>query len=856
MKSKRRPRWVWVRVRVAALPRPSAPVASTPWANSSTRGSRSRAHTLGFRVVDAPDEKASFRGRDFFKLTRIELRCEQAPGHYTKVEARVEVDSTTPLAVHSSPVPAATTMEVDSRPPPTLHHYQHHDQRLHYPTPVHQPEPPRQSLPPPPAPLSSTLLPQKSPSNPPPLPSPVQHAQPSHREPTPTMPNRTRELPPVATSHLQTESPEPRTNGPMYPRPAQGVQLDAIERLQTQVSHNSSALSAHSRDMRQYEEAAQTIRREFQTQFHHQNGEIRRVDEAVGRLQLEMRGIRESIDALARRGAPPQSVSVSAQDSALELMAQQVAVISHRTNEIDTLKITIEIMKNKIQRLEDATPAQVTGRPYASPHETAQTLQSSQATSSYHSQPAVPHAKSAAPPVTSQRTQSYHSHGSPSMAATPELSQRTEQSQPHGWATVNAGTKRTHVNGLESAQEPVGQASSSPKRLKLAPIEPRTYASSSGPLASTYDYADSDSDAARVAQSQTHVLSSQPLQHPHAAFVTYSTQDAPSEDSWRPESQRIAEVRTPRGRGRGGGPGSRGGRVRKSAASHVHQLGTPEWERESWQGSSQISPEGYYYVSRPTRGIVRRGSGGGGGSSRGGRPSSSHERAMNLGLQGVTAGVGIGLPADPYAHTKKTRTKPIRNADGVLIRKDGRPDMRSQSSAANLRKVHAKREDGGSPEPGFTPSNMHSSVGAETPSPTTYGGVQDLSASVAKRHSLVLNKMFPEGLEKSRQEHDYARKVFEDNQDHAAHRRAQTHHHIQHDQETNSRPLNIKREQANTDSPRDGDIHMDHPEDHADDEGQTPGGQTDNSGHDKPSAQTSDANATAESSQTVPTASA
>lgn len=41
---------------------------------------------------------------------------------------------------------------------------------------------------------------------------------------------------------------------------------------------------------------------------------------------------------------------------------------------------------------------------------------------------------------------------------------------------------------------------------------------------------------------------------------------------------------------------------------------------------------------------------------------------------------------------KKTRTKPIRNAEGILIRKDGRPDMRSVSSANNLRKVHAKKE--------------------------------------------------------------------------------------------------------------------------------------------------------------------
>lgn len=49
-------------------------------------------------------------------------------------------------------------------------------------------------------------------------------------------------------------------------------------------------------------------------------------------------------------------------------------------------------------------------------------------------------------------------------------------------------------------------------------------------------------------------------------------------------------------------------------------------------------------------------------------------------------------PNTPGHPTKKTRTKPIRNADGVLIRKDGRPDMRSVSSAMNLKKVHAKKE--------------------------------------------------------------------------------------------------------------------------------------------------------------------
>lgn len=40
---------------------------------------------------------------------------------------------------------------------------------------------------------------------------------------------------------------------------------------------------------------------------------------------------------------------------------------------------------------------------------------------------------------------------------------------------------------------------------------------------------------------------------------------------------------------------------------------------------------------------------------------------------------------------RRTRQKPIRNAAGVLIRKDGMPDQRSISSPQNLKKVHEKK---------------------------------------------------------------------------------------------------------------------------------------------------------------------
>jgi hypothetical protein len=452
-----------------------------------------------------------------------------------------------------------------------------------------------------------------------------------------------------------------------------------------------------------------------------------------------------------------------------------------------------------------------------------------------------------------------------------------------GWATVNVGMKRTLSGGLNSPQDSIGPPPGSPKRTKLAPIEPRAaYANPQGQLQHVYDQMDTDdSDAARV-QTHRHTLPSQPQptmsgpastvpsQPSPAAFVAYGTQEAPSDDSWRPESQRIVQVRTPRGRGSRGGPGSRGGRVRKSMAAQVHPISTPEWEGPDWQHvpDSQVSPDGYYTMSRLSRPIVRRGSGGGGSGSRGGRPTSSNGRAasVSLGLQGVTAGAGVGLPADPYAHTKKTRTKPIRNADGVLIRKDGRPDMRSQSSAANLRKVHSRA--GGSENPEghereFTPSQQYTPNGsAETSSPVGGSpGDHNVTASVRKKHNNVMNRMFPGGVDESRKELDYAHKVFEDNEDHTAHPRTQHHQHA-----PAARPHGIKREQmeehrfADTQSSGNGDVDMDRPEDHADDEGQTPGGQSDNSGHETqyhqaviPETQpTPTSNATVESSATLP----
>ncbi|KAL5409774.1 hypothetical protein PMIN03_005760 [Paraphaeosphaeria minitans] len=815
---------------------------------------------LGFRVVESPPEKLQFRGRDLFKLSKIELRCQVGPDHQIPVQPHVQQPDT--LVVHDSPDPAA--MEVDSRPHPPLpgprhmHYEQHHDHHHHHRRSF---EASRQSLPPsqtalsPPAPIPLHGLPQKSPSNPPlASPSPlVKHDVQYH---APHLPKQSPRLPSSAPQSHPQSPVDQRLNG--YPRPPQEVQLDAIERLQTQISQNSSALVAQSRDMRRYEETLKqegdNLRRELTTHFHQQNAEILRVDEAVGRLQHEMLGIRELLEGLsrevqARASVAGGGVTLSGQDTALELMAQQMAVMSYKTNEVETLKITIEIMKNKIQRLEEvaaaapaAAPAQVPSSQYASPREA----------SARPAQPPYRAPPTQAPqmdiPVPSgQRTQSYHSQGSQSVDGTPDASKRPEpaQTQP-GWVTVNAGTKRTHAHGTDSPQDTAGPSLGSPgKRPKLAAIEPRgAYAGA----AYVHEHADTDdSDAARM-QTHRHTLPSQSLP-PNTApstlasqhhFIPYGTQEGPSDDSWRPESQHVmSELRTPRGRGRGGGSGSRGGRVRKSmGVEHTHVLGTPDWERDVWHGvpDSQIDPDGFYSAARSGRGIIRRGSG---GSGRGGRPGSSG-RSVSLGLQGVTGGAEFGVSVDPYAHTKKTRTKPIRNADGVLIRKDGRPDMRSQSSAANLRKVHARKEEEErmAEDQGYTPtpSKLSNSVtGTATPSPTGYGpaGSQDPTASQQKHHELM-SKIFPSGVDEVRRDHDYARKLFDEDRDHTAQPRTAQHQHHHHDRGSASHvspPTEIKREQHG-DEQRvpEGDVDMDRPEDHADDDGQTPGEQSDGSG--------------------------
>ncbi|EOD49747.1 putative fe-s protein assembly co-chaperone protein [Neofusicoccum parvum UCRNP2] len=240
-------------------------------------------------------------------------------------------------------------------------------------------------------------------------------------------------------------------------------------------------------------------------------------------------------------------------------------------------------------------------------------------------------------------------------------------------------------------------------------------------------------------------------------FVPYnSTEQAHSEDNWRSESQRApssAGKESRRGRG-----GARG-RGRRSLPADSREVGdAPEWENPSWNGNgTQPGPNGYYHMeigpdgTKVPRGssIVRRGSGGNG-------PIAMRPIEMTRPTTG----------GDPYAHTKKTRTKPIRNADGILIRKDGRPDMRSQSSAANLRKVHARKEQerileqrSGTPTSGLasTPLNNGSRDGSHSNGSTPEKEMSP--ANEHERHEAIMKQVFPNGVDQIKA-HKYHEQYF------------------------------------------------------------------------------------------------
>lgn len=631
-------------------------------------------------------------------------------------------------------------------------------------------------------------------------------------------------------------------NGHSYPRDPHDVYFDAIERLQTQTSQNTSALAAQARTqiesadiVRQIESS---LRHEFQGQLQRQDQELRRMSDLVTQLSRDLQECHQNMMALvqevritraesARR--PSEAAQPGYQDEALELMAQRLGDVSHRTTDLETMREHVVILSGKVQRLEsEATGSRQQHLPPQQKHPALQSVHQSVHPANIP-QPAPPHHSQAPQFQTPARPtsipQAVQHHEQSAMVVPPESAQRQEPPPTqNGWPTVNAGVKRVFENGTESPHSGASPTPGEPKRPKLT-----TEGSHDSLVMSQHP-----PEPSHILPSQAPpIVASQSLPHagpypgpaigphqiphpgPHSAPAPsqpypYGTQ---SEQNWHADPQHMTEGRPARGRGsRGGrGPGSRGGRVRKSMQGQQHPVGTPEWER-AWSAvpESHGSPTGFEdHLAHPARSIVRRG--GGGGRARGGAMmvERSGEWTPEIGPRSVFH------DRDSPIEVKKTRSKPIRNEDGILVRKDGRPDRRSQSSAANLRKVHARKEEQQrEAEAGSTPTGLHASMsaGPDTPSPSARGHSEpDVTDSVRKKHNAILGRIFPDGLDDSRKQHDYAHQVFNEDRDHTAHPRGQGSRTAKASSQI-KKELTERNEIAETQAATDGDVEMDNAE--------------------------------------------
>ncbi|PPJ53446.1 hypothetical protein CBER1_00309 [Cercospora berteroae] len=549
------------------------------------------------------------------------------------------------------------------------------------------------------------------------------------------------------------------------------IWTSAISRLQAQVSYNTGMLESH--------------RRQFTE-----------IEAAVGRLHQQMNEVMHAVSDVQRdlRVRPVAAEQHQRHDSGdLEVVAKQLQRLTNRVNEIDGLNMQLDLVKNRMKRLEDGSSAVSQGQqrtPSAAFREQGpQDLASSAHVKHPHPQqhhpqhhqqqqqqlPLQPPQHTQLPPMRTNSIASpagghpsslppqsavdaQHPHGPrppsasrlftgepqpgrpapgplfrptealpppsalsgwrpaeqhrPGLSPThnlPEVRPNTMEPDIHpnsgnqqgAWSAVNASTavKRSPEN-----RPPEFEALNGTKRPRLAPLMPNSMPhnihgeDAYGPTQQSFQSVNpSPADVPFHSRSRapSDGSQSQPAAHHNFRFIT-STQQPEPQEQWRTEVGGPTAHGHPtsgRGSGRGKGRGRGRGRGRGGAAAHgssheTQEHDTPEWERAEI-ATGRMSPNGHFgsaqshspksvYRSTPSGSLV------------GERPSDYPATPVN---HGSPHDSHVALPEQSSGgSSKKTRTKPVRNAEGILIRKDGRPDMRSVSSANNLRKVHAKKE--------------------------------------------------------------------------------------------------------------------------------------------------------------------
>lgn len=150
---------------------------------------------------------------------------------------------------------------------------------------------------------------------------------------------------------------------------------------------------------------------------------------------------------------------------------------------------------------------------------------------------------------------------------------------------------------------------------------------------------------------------------------------------------------------------------------------SPQWERDSWMVDQ--GDEGAYYQP-PDSGDVR-----GGGL---------HSSVIRRGTGGELI---------------RTRRKPVRNAEGLLLRADGTIDRRSFTSKANLRKIHDARSSQGEGRRSLRESPTQSQDNSKSKIPLASG-----NPNKTQDHDKVMKLMFPHGIAADTHYLDEAEQLF------------------------------------------------------------------------------------------------
>jgi hypothetical protein len=648
-----------------------------------------------------------------------------------------------------------------------------------------------------------------APPPPPAQPQPREQEQPQQQQASQAQPH-----PLASHGHSRVSSmgaPEHQPNQPYRP-PGENELGNVLVRLEQQVAFNYSMIQGHHADI-------QTIK------------------DQVGRFQNEMRQVIRVMEDMRKERLPPQPLDPSRYDPAdVQVLANQIANVTNKANEVDMLKVTIEMMSNQLKRLESGSAAPVlqpagdAGRPdpqYGASR--AQQLQAppghppsstrpgaalpsehgrhpghppptleSQHSSGFrpaHEHPYNPteqaqqaarqpnfRASESHPPPTGptgwRSAESFQPPGGPSPPAHSQpLRSHPPESEPQatGWAAVNLG--QAAKRPLDEHQPQHDSQPGSPKRPKLAPLKPRSSFGDEHRHQSPYAQpalVEAHQPRGRISSNdvplQPHpqmtpaptpapapVPAPVPAPAPGQAagnsyrFIT-STGQPDNQEHWRGTEgdygTRFEHTTGGRGRGRGTRGGRRGGRGRGGRSSsgpvdgppaapdaptqeHVHNVQVPpEWRDNQWVGTQQAAASNGHYQQHayspidPARQPAADPAVHAGAPQHGMSYPPAHEHEFSA--------TPVGSNVDPYSMAndldsanRKTRTKPIRNSDGVLIRKDGRPDMRSVSSANNLRKVHAKKEAEKAEMEGRTPTSGRSLAPANSSSLSEDEGMEE-----------------------------------------------------------------------------------------------------------------------------------